>query len=71
MAPAREGAKVNALPVLAVVFLPLIIEVEAPQLAAYALFAPSKPVIPTEHAGIGAGAMINITLMCGKCKFQS
>jgi hypothetical protein len=43
---ARAKGKENDLPVLAVVFLLLINEVEAPRLAAYALFAPSKPVIP-------------------------
>jgi hypothetical protein len=42
----RAKGKENDLPVLAVLFLLLIYEVEAPRLAAYALFAPSKPVIP-------------------------
>ena len=49
MALVRAKGKVNALPVLAVVFLLLICEVRAPRLAAYALFAPSKPVIPIER----------------------
>ena len=46
MALVRAKGKVNALPVLAVVFLPRIYEGGAPRLAADALFAPSKPVIP-------------------------
>jgi hypothetical protein len=45
-APVRAKGKENNVPVSAVVFLLLINEVEAPRLAAYALFAPSKPVIP-------------------------
>src|SRR5512146_2360484 len=52
IALAREGAKVNALPELAVVFLPLIYEDGAPRLAVDDLFAPSKPFIPIDRASI-------------------
>ncbi len=44
--------KLNAMPVLAFVFLLLISEVRAPRLAAYDPFAPSRPFIPIDRINI-------------------